>query len=212
MPQPFLTQNITTQIMTWALVNGVVALIGILLAPRITARPAGVGVVFGALVVGLIGVGLAYGLVTLSGMVFQSDMRFWVVALKPMGAHHLDPFLIYLLPFTLFFILSHWAMEKSLLSSAKGAFGQYVTGWLASAGGMAILIGTAYSVLFATGSLPPGFDPLFTIIGIQFVPVLTLTGLLAVTALRRTGSTLPGAVVSGVLITWYITAGQAIHG
>ncbi len=208
----FLKQNITTQIMTWALVNAAIALVTLFFAPRVAVERPKALVVLGGIVAGLVGVAALYGAVAASDSLFQTDLRFWVVALKPLGDHHLEQALIYLAPFTVFFVLSHWALEASLLRSATGAFGQYITGWLASAGGMAILIGFAYAYLFTQGTLPPGFDPLFTIIAIQFVPVLSLTGLLAVAAWRQTGSTLPGALASGALVTWYIVAGQATHG
>ena len=47
--------------------------------------------------------------------------------------------------------------------------------------------------------------------GKQFVAVLALTGGLAVFTWRRTNGALLGAVVCGLLITWYIVAGQATH-
>jgi hypothetical protein len=70
-----------------------------------------------------------------------------------------------------------------------------------------------YVWLFATGHLPTslGVDVLFTVIAIQFVPVLALTGLVAVFTWRRTNGALAGAVVCGLLVTWYIVAGQATH-
>jgi hypothetical protein len=68
-----------------------------------------------------------------------------------------------------------------------------------------------YALLFATGRLPGFADPLFTIVGIQFVAVLALTGLLAVFTWRRTNGPMLGAVVCGLLVTWYVVAGQATH-
>jgi hypothetical protein len=54
-------------------------------------------------------------------------------------------------------------------------------------------------------------DPLFTIVAIQFVPVLALTSAISVFAWRRTGRTAPGAFLCGLLVTWYVVAGQATH-
>ena len=54
-------------------------------------------------------------------------------------------------------------------------------------------------------------DPLFTIVAIQFVPVLALTSIICVFAFRRTGGIHAGALICGLLVTWYVVAGQATH-
>ena len=73
------------------------------------------------------------------------------------------------------------------------------------------MMAVIYGLLFTTGHLPGYADPLFTIVAIQFVAVLALTGLLAVFTWRRTNGPLLGAVVCGFLVTWYVVAGQATH-
>jgi hypothetical protein len=70
-----------------------------------------------------------------------------------------------------------------------------------------------YAHLFAAGHLPTvgGVGALFAVIAIQFVAVLALTGIVAVYTWRRTNGTLAGALACGLLVTWYIVAGQATH-
>nr|QQZ51448.1 hypothetical protein JKL49_10795 [Phenylobacterium glaciei] len=46
---------------------------------------------------------------------------------------------------------------------------------------------------------------------IQFVPVLAALAVLAVYAWRRTDSYLPGALLAGLMATWYMVAGTATH-
>lgn len=76
-----------------------------------------------------------------------------------------------------------------------------------------MMVAALYAWLFATGHLPNalGIDVLFTVIAIQFVPVLALTGVVAVFTWRRTNGALAGALICGLLVTWYIVAGQATH-
>ena len=76
---------------------------------------------------------------------------------------------------------------------------------------VALMLAGIYAFLFAAGHLPGFADPLFTIVAIQFVAVLALVGLLAVFTWRRTNGALLGAIVCGLLVTWYIVAGQATH-
>jgi hypothetical protein len=51
--------------------------------------------------------------------------------------------------------------------------------------------------------------PLSTIVAIQFVPLLAIVAVIATFTWRRTGSSLPGALICGMLVTWYVAAGTA---
>ena len=51
--------------------------------------------------------------------------------------------------------------------------------------------------------------PLSTIIAIQFVPLLAIAAIIATFTWRRTGSSLPGALICGIFVTWYVVAGTA---
>jgi len=71
------------------------------------------------------------------------------------------------------------------------------------------MIGLIYATLFGTGHLPNPDIALFAIVGIQFVPILTILAIISTFAYRRTNSYLPGAFISALFVTWYIVAGQA---
>ena len=55
----------------------------------------------------------------------------------------------------------------------------------------------------------PGFVPLSTIVAIQFVPLLAIVAIIATFTWRRTGTSLPGALICGLFVTWYVVAGTA---
>jgi pimeloyl-ACP methyl ester carboxylesterase len=228
-------QGITNQILVWAIGNAVLALPALWLARRRRARvdaragadgaggsneaaratPAGAGERRAAmtLVVALLAVACLYLAVMVSHWAFRTDLRFWVVALKPMAPHHVPTFLAYLLPFTAFFYLTQRAFLATLPLRGAGRASQYATGVAATAGGFALMVGALYAALLANGRLPAfgGIGALFTVIAIQFVPVLAVTAAVAVFAWRRTNGALVGAVICGLLVTWYIVAGQATH-
>lgn len=212
-----LPQGITNQILVWALANGVLALPALWLSRRgaeADAAPARLerDAVAKALLA-VLSVGALYAAVLIAHSVFKTDLRFWVVALKPMAAHHLPAFLVYLLPFTAFFYVAQRALHETLSLRWAGPERHYGTGLVASAGGFALMVAALYAWLFATGHLPDalGVDVLFTVIAIQFVPVLAVTGVIAVFTWRRTNGALAGALMCGLLVTWYIVAGQATH-
>ena len=201
-----LPQGITNQIVVWALGNGLLALPLVLRGRRPFEAHVGAKVAVGALAVAAV-----YAAVLLVGWVLESDLRFWVVALKPMAWHHVPAFLAYLVPFTAFFYVTQRAFHETLSLEWAGRERQYAIGIVANAGGFALMLTIIYGLLFTTGHLPGFADPLFTIVAIQFVAVLALSGLLAVFTWRRTNGPLLGAVVCGLLVTWYVVAGQATH-
>ena len=208
-------QGVTNQILLWALVNGLIALLlGALLRRRRsrTGAAAAAGPAIGLVLSGLAALLAVLGLylaVLLSAWLFNTDLRFWVVALKPMAPHHVAAFFAYLIPFTAFFYVSQqrWHATMALRS---GALAQYASGIAASVAGLLVMVAVIYAYLFVAGHLP-GVDPLFTIVALQFVVILTTTAVISVFAWRRTGDGAVGAMICGLLVTWYIVAGQATH-
>lgn len=214
-----LPQGITNQILVWAVGNGLLALPAVWLARRSAGA---VGAAAGradarrlasTVLLAFLSVAALYAAVLFAHFIFTTDFRFWVVALKPLAWHHVPTFLAYLIPFTAFFYVSQRALHATLSLRHAGPERQYATGLVATAGGFALMVALLYVWLFATGHLPNalGVDVLFTVIAIQFVPVLAVTGVVAVFTWRRTNSSLPGALICGLLVTWYIVAGQATH-
>jgi uncharacterized membrane protein YfbV (UPF0208 family) len=90
----------------------------------------------------------------------------------------------------------------------------YLTNILALTLGFVVLLGLQYGLLWLTGKLvnplaDPGFVSLSTIVAIQFVPLLAIVAIIATFTWRRTGSSLPGALISALFVTWYVVAGTA---
>jgi len=152
-------------------------------------------------------VGLVYALTSLVGLL-EVDFRFWVVALKPLSGRQALAALTYVLPFTLFILVAFRGLAGMALNGGRGHYG-----WSAAAlaTGFFVLTGAQYLWLFATGALPLPLEALNAIVAIQFVPLLLGLGILAVHTWRRTGRYLPGALIGGVFVTWYMVAGTATH-
>ncbi|HEV2365899.1 MAG TPA: alpha/beta fold hydrolase [Caulobacteraceae bacterium] len=207
-PSALFPQAVSNQLMVWVLGNAALALLaGAWLGER---RPIGrrLGLpdwvragVLAALVAGAI-----YALDALAGLA-AVDFRFWVVALRPFSARQAVAALSYVIPFTLFVLVAF----RGAGALARGGRGDYAWAVAALAGGFAVLTGAQYAFLFATGALPVPAMALNTIVAMQFVPLLAGLAILAVHAWRRTGSFVPGALIGGLLVTWYMVAGTATH-
>ncbi|MGN8548844.1 alpha/beta hydrolase family protein [Bradyrhizobium sp. 13971] len=210
-PSAFLPQGITNQILVWAIVNGLITLALMRFAPKRTSRT---GLVGQSVVIALASVAVGYAALWLADLAFKIDFRFWIVALKLMSAKQFLIFLIYLIPFTAFFVVALHVLHRnfSTMDAPRGAL--YLTNILALTFGFIVLLVLQYGTLWLTGKLfnpvpDPGFVPLSTIVAIQFVPLLAIVAVIATFTWRRTGSSLPGALIAGLFVTWYIVAGTA---
>jgi pimeloyl-ACP methyl ester carboxylesterase len=210
-PSAFLPQGITNQIVLWAIINALIALALMPFAPKRASR---IGVIGPSIVIALVTVIVGYAALWLADLAFKIDFRFWIVALKLMNGKQFLIFLIYLAPFTVFFVIALHLLHRNFSTMAAGRGALYLTNILALTLGFIVLLGLQYGILWLTGKLfnplpDPGFVPLSTIVAIQFVPLLAIVAVIATFTWRRTGSSLPGALISGLFVTWYVVAGTA---
>ena len=210
-PSALLPQGITNQILVWAVINGLITLALMRFAPKRASRS---GIVVQSAVIATASVAIGYAALWLADLAFKIDFRFWIVALKLMSAKQFLIFLIYLVPFTAFFVIALHVLHRNFSTMAAPRGGLYLTNILALTLGFIVLVGGQYAILWLTGKLfnplpDPGFVPLSTIVAIQFVPLLAICAVIATFTWRRTGSSLPGALICGLFVTWYVVAGTA---
>jgi pimeloyl-ACP methyl ester carboxylesterase len=208
---PYLPQGITNQIMVWALINALIALALMAFAPKRASRT---GIIGPSILIALATIVIGYAALWLADLAFKIDFRFWIVALKLMSAKQFLIFLIYLLPLTAFFVIALHVLHRNFSTVGAGRGALYMTNILALILGFIVLVGLQYGTLWLSGKLfnplpDPGFVPLSTIIAIQFVPLLAICAIIATFTWRRTGTSLPGALICGLFVTWYVVAGTA---
>ncbi len=207
-PSAALPQTVTTQVVLWALINLAITLLIGLFGKRPEATPRR-SILLPAVLIALAVSAVGYLSLVIVDRLFLVDFRFWVVALKLFSPRQAMIALIYLLPLTAFFWVSLTALHRRHSVQGDGAMAQYLTAIAAMAGGFLLFLVIDYGLFFATGRLPTDFDPLTTVIAIQFVPVLAAAAIISTFAWRRTGSALPGALICGLIVTWYMVAGTA---
>jgi dienelactone hydrolase len=202
-------QSITNQVMAWALLNATITLLLGLWLKKPGTRSNGNW--WRAFIIACFSVAIGYLALILSDILFKVDFRFWVVALKLLSRPQWGWFLIYLVPFLLFFVIAFGALMANVMIWGDSAAAQYATALAAMAGGFFLFLIAEYAPLFMTGALPIPQEALNAILSIQFVPLLTIVGVIAVYTWRRTNSHLPGAFMAGLFVTWYLVAGTAVQ-
>jgi hypothetical protein len=210
-PSAYLPQGITNQIMVWAIINGLITLALMPFAPKRARR---MGILGPSILIALATIIVGYAALWLADILFKIDFRFWIVALKLMSAKQFLISLIYLIPFTAFFVVALHVLHRNFSTMGAGRAALYFTNILALTLGFIVLLVLQYGTLWLSGKLfnplpDPGFVPLSTIVAIQFVPLLAICAVVATFTWRRTGSSLPGALICGIFVTWYVVAGTA---
>jgi hypothetical protein len=202
------SEQITNQLLVWALLNGLISLV--LSFVLRGGKPAFTRHWIGSVVVSVISVGMAYWSLVFVSHVFQVDYRFWVLGLKTLDARHFHLFLIYLAPFTVFFLLSLRAFTASIPVKGESAITAWLFGALAMSLGFMVMLAAQYLNMHQTGLLLTANEPLNTIIAFQFVPILAVVGLIAAYTYRRSNDYVPGALICALFVTWYIVGGTAV--
>jgi dienelactone hydrolase len=204
---PILKQAVTNQVLVWAVLNALITLalgaIGKREKPVFTNRWRL------SVMIGLISVVVLYGALELVHRLFLVDFRFWVVALKRLSSAQADLTLVYVLPLTLAFGVTLRTVLARIAAASPGGVGRYGGAILALSGGFLLLLGLDYGALLLTGHLPTAFDPLSTVIAIQFLPLTALIAVIGVFTWNRTGGYASASVICGLLLTWYMVAGTA---
>ena len=203
----WLPQTLTSQIATWAALNAAIvfALSWFNKKPAVQFKPHwGASVLIAILTVAIGGVSLL-----LADYFFKIDFRYWVVALKPLAVSRFDEWLVYLVPFAIFFSVALRALERNLAVRTHSVAMHYTVNIVALTIGFAVLLAIQYGVMLATGQLFSPNEGLRVILAIQFVPLMIIVAIVATFTFRRTASYAPGALICALFVTWYIVAGQA---
>ena len=226
-----LPQNLTTGVMFWAVGNGIISLVLLLIwhfgfnrKNGATASNYGLSWVGGmrwgkvgrsfllAAVIALV----AYALLALSDWLFKTDFRFFVFAVKLMTPLHFQIFLCYLIPFVFFCLVLGVGLNGQLRLCQQGG-ASIPLGRALSINLVIMTIGIAgllvyqYAPLLSGGTLSIPGEPLLTILAYQFIPLLGVVSLVTTYFFRKTGHVYVGAFLSAILVTWIVVAGQVVH-
>ena len=203
----WLPQAVTTQVTLWALIGAGLSL----LTGRLTWNRSGTPQSdwLRSLLLAIATVAIGYAVLLFVDRVFHTDIRFWVVAVKLPSVRQWAVATIYVLPLTLAFLVTLRMLCGALTVRSDTSLVRYGAAALTLTAGFIVMLSAIYGVFFVTGSLVTAFDPLSTVIALQFVPVLAAVALIGIFTWQRTNSHRPGALIAGILVTLYVVAGTA---
>ena len=205
-PSNWLPQVVSTQITIWALASASLSLLMGRFMPRVAGTHRSDWLKSILLAAATVAAG--YVALWLVDRLFHTDFRLWVVAVKLPSIRQWTIAAIYVVPLTLAFLVTVRSLASTTVRSDTSAK-RYIAAILTLTTGFAIMLGVIYGVFFVTGSLVTAFDPLSTVIALQFVPVLIAVAIIAMFTWQRTGSYRVGGLMTGMLVTLYAVAGTA---
>ena len=222
-PSALFPQGITTQVMVWAVLVGLISAALFVLWHLTSGRKGGATAddygltwvgrweaskIAKSVLLGFLIVVAAYASLVFTAFFFTTDYRIWVFAVKPMSALHLRISLSYLIPFVAFFAV-YGVVLFGQLRRDGGPLPEMLRVVALSTLGFVGLIAYQYVPLFTGGTLAIPSESLWSILAFQFLPIMTIVGLVTAHFQRKTGHIYVGAVVSGLLVTWIVVASQA---
>ncbi len=228
---PIFGQTYATAFAVWAVLNGIIGLAIMLVvraiqrrrgsAAKLTVAEQGLGtpdgfrwsVVGKGALLALMSVGAAYLLVVLSNWLFTTDFRVYLLQFQEMSVARLSLYLIYMVPFTLFFLLLGYTMHNAQRWTGRPSTvrSEMLANAIVLPLGFVVLEAIVYIPMFATGALGLPGEGLMAIFGYPFIPVLFVVGLLSTYFFHKTGTIYAGAFASALFATWNIVGGTAIQ-
>jgi len=201
-------QTFSNQIAAWSLFNALLAVVTLTLGRRLEFsalrgfwRSLGLAV--------LVAGGL-YVVIAVAEELGHVDPQFWILIWRPLESGRWRDFLVYL-PVFLFYAVMTLRMVDSLRPLASGsAWGAFAFTASILAAPLALFLAAQYGTLLATGSLLSPTEGLRVIVAIPLLAAMVLVSILAVATTRMARDTLPGALLCGVLLSWFLSATQAI--
>ncbi|MHB8084904.1 MAG: alpha/beta hydrolase family protein [Dehalococcoidia bacterium] len=226
----FFPQNITTQIMFFDVVLGIITAVLFLLWHFVWNRKTGAnGDTYGlswdmklkwsmvgkSLLVAALAALAAYITLSFSAWAFTVDYRIWIFAVKPLSPLQFQIFLCYLIPFALLWIplatLLHGELRPVIKGKTVGLWPEMIINALVLVMGYVLIFLFQYIPLMLGGTLALPDEHLFSIIAITFLLAIPINAFVLTYFFRKTGHIYVGAFLVTILMTAQIVAAEAIH-
>ncbi|MGA9533540.1 MAG: alpha/beta fold hydrolase [Anaerolineales bacterium] len=152
-----------------------------------------------------------YFTLLLTDYFFKTDFRFWVFAVKLLNPLQLRIALSYLIPFLFYFLMLNLVVFGQLRKAGWGLWKQMLVNVVILVLGYVVVLVYQYVPLLSGGTLALADESLWSIIMFQFLPLMTIAGVLMTFFNRKTGRVYVGAFLFSMLLSWIVVASTAIH-
>ena len=210
----------TNQIGYWALVSAVITVLALVITHYVAKKEKGsvtasyglkatckqVLVAFLVALVTLVGV---YAVVFLVNLVFNTDFRLWVYAVKSFDLHHLVAFLKYTPVFFIYYLIN----AVSIVANTKDVKGWkgYLYAMFLNVGGLLLFLAYHYGKLFITGVAGVPTLALQPILLFGLIPSLALAAVFTKKLYEKTNNVWIAVFLNSMLFTLITVANTTIY-
>ncbi len=152
-----------------------------------------------------------YFMLVLTDYFFKTDFRFWVFAVKLLNPLQLRIALTYFVPFLFYFFMLNLVLFAQLRKDSLSLGKEILVNVIVLVLGYAGVLVYHYVPLLAGGTLALPDESLWGIIMFQFLPIMTIAGVLMTFFNRKTGHVYTGAFLFSMVVSWIVVASTAIH-
>lgn len=147
---------------------------------------------------------LFYGLVELVNLMFHQDFRFMLISAAPLEGRYIVTWLIYLIPFFIFYISNSVRVNLSIANEGWDEWKVYLLSGIANSIGLVFILVVNYYVYFRTGTVYYGYyaendtSEMWLYVNMVFalIPMMFLLPILNRFCFKKTGNVYFGAMVT----------------
>lgn len=218
-------QTITTGIMTWAVLGGIIGLILFLLWHFLLNRKQGGSFhsyglsgpdgrmewanVGKSVLLAMLVVAAPYVLLYFLQWAFATDARFWIFNAKVLQPVDLRVWIPYFIPFLFYFLVLGLVLHGELRSERLTPGWEMVRNVVLMSGGFVVFIIVEYLPLLSGGTLLTPTQPLLAIVAFQFVPMYAIITCISTFFFYKTGRIVPAAIINAIFVPLLIVASTA---
>lgn len=147
----------------------------------------------------------------LTDFFFKTDFRYWVFAIKLVTPLQFRIALTYAIPFFFYFFLLNLVLFSQLRKDTWSLWKEMLVNVAILVLGYVGVLLYHYIPLLTGGTLGFPDESLYGIIMFQFLPLMTIAGVLMTCFNRKTGRIYVGSFLFAMLLSWFVVASTAIH-
>ena len=216
-------QTITTGIMVWAFLGGVIGLVLLMLWHFVFnqgARLANYGVtsetnklewrkIGKSLLLALAVLVAPYIAVNFLNWAFLTDAHIWAFNIKVITPYHVPIILSYLIPFAFYYLILSVTLHGQLRSARYSLVSELVKNIIIMVIGFVVFLLVEYIPLLAGGTLTTPDQPLLSVVAFQFIPAYIIVASISTYFFYRTGRIYTGAFINAIFIVTIIVTSTA---
>ncbi|MBB6481499.1 alpha/beta hydrolase [Spirochaeta isovalerica] len=219
---PFFNEPQTNAVVFWAMLVAVVTFLILCLTYLTINKPAGMDLrqygliispvnILKSFLLAVIAASAGYVFLFIIDLLFKTDFRIWLVAVRAFNSDHFMSALRYMPFFFLYYFSNGVALQVNTNSKYLQGVKGYLVSYLINIGGLILFLIAQYGKLFITGTASFPTVSLNSIVLIGFVVMLFIATVITKKALEKTNNVYTGAFLNTIVFTLMAVSSSTMY-